>query len=336
MKFSGSSFVLLPVMAAMILFWPGLYIVTQMNFPFQTLIDAFSGAFYMALFSLVLHHILKRYRPATPTLILWAAILCVIWLPLSVITTRAIVDESYAYITAWETWPLRYGLAVLFTGSSALISGVYNEQRHLAKSSERIGELSHLAKDAELHSLRQQMQPHFLFNSLNSIHALTAIDPQKASEMVLVLSDYLRGTLGKEHRHMHSVADEIESSRLYLEIEKVRFGDRLQVAWEQEGDLSTMKVPSLILQPLVENAVKHGLRQVQGDVCVQISVRVNPASVWFCVANPYSNEVVQSPKGGFGLKALKRRLYLLYGRDDLLNINTNKEKFTVEMLIPSS
>ena len=115
------------------------------------------------------------------------------------------------------------------------------------------------ARDAELRALKAQINPHFLFNSLNSITALTTVDPARAREMCIRLSDFLRNTLGLGERESISWREELALSRAYLEVEQVRFGSRLQVEIDVDEACSDCMVPPLVLQPLIENAVKHGI-----------------------------------------------------------------------------
>ncbi len=115
------------------------------------------------------------------------------------------------------------------------------------------------ARDAELRELKAQINPHFLFNSLNSITALTATDPIRAREMCIRLSDFLRNTLGLGERESISWKEELQLARTYLEVEQVRFGARLNVEMNVDESCSECLVPPLVLQPLIENAVKHGI-----------------------------------------------------------------------------
>src|SRR5205085_9605400 len=115
------------------------------------------------------------------------------------------------------------------------------------------------ARDAELRALKSQINPHFLFNCLNSISALTTTDPAKARDMCVRLSDFLRNTLGLGERESIAWLDELELARTYLEVEKVRFGARLRVEMDIEEACSECQVPPLVLQPLVENAIRHGI-----------------------------------------------------------------------------
>jgi two-component system LytT family sensor kinase len=195
---------------------------------------------------------------------------------------------------------------------------------------------SKFLKEAELFKLRQQLQPHFLFNSLNSINALIGIKPEEARKMVQQLSDFLRGTMRKEENQLISFAEELDYLKLYLEIEKVRFGYRLKTEMDVAEETLTWKIPSLLLQPLMENAIKFGLYGTTGEVVIGLRARTADRHLVIAVTNPYDPDT-QMPAGtGFGLDSVKRRLYLLFARNDLVEINKEKNFFVVVIRIPTN
>jgi LytS/YehU family sensor histidine kinase len=201
----------------------------------------------------------------------------------------------------------------------------------------RKADVDKLSKEAELYSLRQQLQPHFLFNSLNSINALIMVEPGKARNMVQQLSDFFRGTLGRQESHKVTLSEELEQLRLYLEIEKVRFGHRLKTEVFMDEKTIDYMIPSLLLQPVVENAIKFGLYDVTGDVLISIQAEAVGNDLQVCIENPYDPETISSSKGvGFGLSSIERRLYLLYGRNDLLTTEKMNSKFRTCLLIPQT
>jgi two-component system LytT family sensor kinase len=192
-----------------------------------------------------------------------------------------------------------------------------------------------LAREAELSSLRQQLQPHFLFNSLNSISALAGSRPEEARKMIQQLSDFLRGTLKKDDQQLVTLSEEMEHLQLYLEIEKVRFGHRLKTEVKREDESLNMKLPSLLLQPIVENAIKFGLYDTIGEITISINVRVEENYLFVVVQNPFDTETSKPKQGtGFGLNSVQRRLYLLYARHDLLSATQKDQIFTTQIKIP--
>ena len=154
--------------------------------------------------------------------------------------------------------------------------------------------------------------------------------------MIEQLSDFLRGTLKKEEKQLVSLQEEIKYLELYLDIEKVRFGHRLQTAIEVEEDASLRMIPSLILQPVVENAIKFGLYDTMDEVLITLKAIVTEQGLKISVSNPFDPLTAASVPGtGFGLASIKRRLYLLYGRNDLVEIQKEASIFSTTLIIPS-
>ncbi len=194
-----------------------------------------------------------------------------------------------------------------------------------------------LAREAELSRLRQQLQPHFLFNSLNSISALIGMKPEAARTMIQQLSDFLRGTLKRDDQQLVTLAQELEHLKLYLEIEKVRFGHRLQTEIVSDDGSLDKKLPSLLLQPIVENAIKFGLYDTTGEIIIRIVSRLQDSYLELAVQNPFDPQTSASQQGtGFGLSSVQRRLYLLYGRQDLLTTSHLNSIFTTTVKIPQT
>ncbi|MCL6259522.1 histidine kinase [Aquiflexum sp. TKW24L] len=222
---------------------------------------------------------------------------------------------------------------ILFVSWAALL--VFNAKiEDQLKTKERQEKINQMAKDAELYHLRQQLQPHFLFNSLNSISALIKNQPEKAREMVLQLAEFLRGTIKKDDQNWLTVSEEKEYLDLYLEIEKVRFGHRLNVDFIADGTVMTAKVPPLMIQPLLENSIKHGLYGVTGDVLIKLKFEIENNYLLVSLSNPFDLEAGPAKGAGFGLDAVKRRLYLMFGRNDLLETQVSEKVYTVNLKIP--
>ena len=190
-----------------------------------------------------------------------------------------------------------------------------------------------LLKEAELFKLRQQLQPHFLYNSLNSINALINIAPDRAQEMIGKLSDFLRSSVKRESEETLPITEELVYIQSYLAIESVRFGDRLQVHFEKEYTDDAV-IPPFLLQPILENAIKFGLYGRTGAVNITMHILLDGPLLTITVVNPYDPNT-QPPRGtGFGLEGVKRRLYLLYARTDLLETSSDNENFTTILKIP--
>ncbi|RFZ82373.1 GHKL domain-containing protein [Mucilaginibacter terrenus] len=223
----------------------------------------------------------------------------------------------------------------LAIGWMAMISALFYSQLDQKRTEQRKTEAEKLARDAELYNLRQQLQPHFLFNSLNSINALIGFKPELARKMVQQLSDFLRGTLKKDDNLLVPLSDELAHLNLYLDIEKVRFGHRLQTEISCDGNCETALLPSLLLQPLVENAIKFGLYDTTGEVTISLRAEMDEQYLVIMIQNPYDAKTSRPRKGtGFGLSGVQRRLYLIFARNDLMETHANDDIFTTIIKIP--
>lgn len=204
-----------------------------------------------------------------------------------------------------------------------------------AKSFNRLIEKERQLASAEINNLQQQFQPHFLFNSLNSIGALIKSQPEQARSMIHNLSDYLRLTIQKTKDDFITIQEELDYLNLYLAIEKVRFGHRLTIQIEMQEGCSEMVLPSLLLQPIVENAIKFGVYGNIGDLTITISITYVENQLYISITNPYDPLTVSSSKGtGFGLESIDRKLNLFYKRTDLLRTEKTDKQFTTLVQIP--
>ena len=201
------------------------------------------------------------------------------------------------------------------------------------ESERRESQLRVLARDAELKALRAQLNPHFLFNSLNSISALTTVDAKRAREMCVLLSDFLRKSLKLGERNSVSLEEEMDLLKAYLAIERIRFGSRLEVRWEIT-ETGSAPLPPLLLQPLVENAIKHGIASLpEGGVLLIRSEREGPR-VAITLENPADPEV-EPPQGlGMGLRQVKERLLGRFGPRAAFGAESAPGLYRVKLLIP--
>jgi two-component system LytT family sensor kinase len=230
---------------------------------------------------------------------------------------------------------LRFVFAFLLIAFITLLNWIMNTLNEQKEKEKKESDVDAMVREAELSRLRQQLQPHFLFNSLNSINALIGTKPAEARQMVQQLSDFLRGTLKKDEQKVVPLKEESEQLKLYLEIEKVRFGHRLKVEMDIDEQSQAQLLPPLILQPIVENAIKFGLYGNIGEIVISVSTKTEGGYLEIEVKNPYDPQTQNANKGtGFGLSSIKRRLYLLYARHDLLSTSKNETVFTTILKIP--
>ncbi len=185
--------------------------------------------------------------------------------------------------------------------------------REAKEREEREAELKSLARDAELQALKERLNPHFLFNALNSIGSLAAARPEEARRMCALLSDFLRTTLGLSGKAEIPLSEEIALARRYLAVERVRFGDRLGVAEDLDPAASDTLVPPLLLQPLVENAVKHGIAgRLDGGTLTLVTKRFGDR-VSIVVENPAGADAPRAAGTGLGLANVARRVAASWG-----------------------
>lgn len=203
----------------------------------------------------------------------------------------------------------------------------------LAIQASRQAEL--LARDAELRALKAQINPHFLFNSLHSISALTAVDPARAREMCIRLSDFLRHTLGLGDKASIPLGEELTLVRNYLEIEQVRFGTRLRVDSRIEAGCEHIQIPPLLLQPLVENAVKHGVATLVEGGSVELVAVQKGDLLCICVENEFDPDAPSNRRNGVGLANVRRRLLARYGSGARLEIGVENNRFRAELRLPA-
>jgi two-component system, LytTR family, sensor histidine kinase AlgZ len=199
---------------------------------------------------------------------------------------------------------------------------------------ERSREAEVQARDAELRALKAQINPHFLFNSLNSITALTATDPVRAREMCIRLSDFLRNTLGLGERESISWREELQLAKTYLEVEQVRFGARLHVEMDVDEACSECLVPPLVLQPLIENAVKHGIATMIEGGTIKVEGRVNKGLLEVSVENGFDPESPAPRRSGLGLRNVRNRLTTRFGDVAHLTAQSTENRFRAEMVVP--
>ncbi len=203
-----------------------------------------------------------------------------------------------------------------------------------SREAERRGlEVQVLAREAELRSLRAQIDPHFLFNSLNSISALTAADPPAARRMCVLLADFLRETLALGAEDRITLGRELSLAGRFLEIERVRFGDRLHVQLSGEGAEPCL-VPPLLLQPLVENAVTHGVAHVVQGGTIRVAASRTPAALTIVVENPCDPDRPRRTGTGLGLANVRARLRALYGDEAHIGASERDGVWRVEITVP--
>jgi two-component system, LytTR family, sensor histidine kinase AlgZ len=190
-----------------------------------------------------------------------------------------------------------------------------------------------LAREAQLKALKAQVNPHFLFNSLNSISALTAIDPVRARAMCIRLADFLRVSLRLGERGAIPFGEEMKLTRMYLDVEQVRFGTRLRLAADVDDACSECLIPALLIQPLVENAVKHGIALIDAGGEISLYARRERDSLRFTIENPFDPDAPAS-RSGIGLENVRQRLEARYGSAARMKIDVGDRLYRVTLTLP--
>jgi hypothetical protein len=191
------------------------------------------------------------------------------------------------------------------------------------------------ARDSQLRMLRSQVDPHFLFNSLNSISALTSIDPGAAREMTLQLAEFFRRTLGLDAQRRIALSAELDLLGHYMAIERVRFGDRLAWRYEAGDDALACLLPPLLLQPLVENAIKHGIaRRLEGGELRLFAARAG-SLLRIRLENDDGDDVRKQPGSGMGLANVRERLAAAYAHESAVHVSREDGTFRVELVLPA-
>jgi two-component system LytT family sensor kinase len=315
------------------------YVVHSFGFEWYTAgIDGLVSTVLLAAACWLINNNLRYYQPGKGSyinLVIWCASLAA----LSMAGCRWLLplingQDTYASFLS-QSLLIRFFTNFLAIGWMAMISLVWYAQLDHKENEKRKGEAERLTREAELYNLRQQLQPHFLFNSLNSINALIGFKPDEARKMIHQLSDFLRGTLKKDDQQMVPLTEELAHLQLYLDIEKVRFGHRLNTEISCDTVCGKAMLPALLLQPIVENAIKFGLYDTTDDVTISIRGEVEDSYLLIMVQNPYDEKTTRPRTGtGFGLRGVQRRLYLLFARNDLVETHANDDIFTTIIKVP--
>jgi two-component system, LytTR family, sensor histidine kinase AlgZ len=193
-----------------------------------------------------------------------------------------------------------------------------------------------LAREAELRALRAQVNPHFLFNSLHSIAALAPNRPADARRMAIGLGEFLRQSLRLGSRTAVTLADEVALASEYLAIESVRFGDRLTVVVDVPPEAAVCALPPLLLQPLVENAIKHGVAGLLDGGTVTLTARVTGSTCEVTVRNAYDDDSPVSPGTGTGLANVRARLRAHFGGLATLEARGHSGAFVARLVVPKA
>lgn len=263
------------------------------------------------------------------------------WIMYTYFPDNQLFWPHYWHILDYTSWNIHGNRgSLLFASIPLLAVSLYfyfwQRSRHFTrKISEQEYQLLSLEKlktKAQLNALEARINPHFLYNSLNSIAGLVHQDPDKAEDMTIQLSKLFRYTTGRNEGHSHSIAEELEVVKSYLAIEQMRFGNRLRFSIDVAPELLEVKIPRFLLQPIVENAIKHGISQLLEKGKIEIKIENKDKLVQFMIHDngPAFKEEVG---GGYGLRSIRDKLNLIYGQKASLQIQNNEYKAVI-VIIP--
>jgi sensor histidine kinase YesM len=237
------------------------------------------------------------------------------------------VDEEYGRYV----YPLMFALGIT-TVRIFLVSFSAINKAEIKQKDNELARLAEKNKQAELQSLRAKINPHFLYNSLNSIASLASTDARKTEQMALALSDFFKYSINRGQKQMNSLSEELGAIRTYLEIEEVRFGDRLNFEIDCPEEFLSVQIPQLLIQPLVENAIKHGLSQIteNGEIGITVFKENSFLKIQISDNGPAFPD---GPLSGFGIRNTQERISLIYGEKASVNWQNGEKKF-VEIRLP--
>jgi len=275
----------------------------------------------------------RRRSPHTPVSGLWP-LLALGSVAISIVLTGIVIGVNQALANG--RWDLMSMIALwwgmlLATGVWSVLYIRFSERRG---QQEREGQLQLALREARLLALEAQINPHFLFNALNSIRALVEIDPSRAQDMLTRLANVLRNSMRRDNEHTVTLGSELEAVSDYLALETVRFADRLHSSVVADDDAARCRIPPMVLQTLVENAVKHGVRQAKGHADLLVRASVEGKRLLVAVENPGKLLECRGDGVRLGLKNTRERLKLLYGDGASLRLEENGDRVVATVAIP--
>lgn len=261
-----------------------------------------------------------------------ASILCGIWVYISYAIYQPFISTGDDYLK--NGLPSKIFIGYLMYAIYLVFFYAVNYYQSLKEKIKKESEYKTLIREAELQALKSQINPHFLFNSLNSISSLTVSAPEKAQEMVINLSMFMRYSLMHNEKEMVSFSRELENIKLYLSIEKVRFGKKLNTEFEISDHCLNAEIPNMILQPLFENAIKYGVYETTEQVTIKTVSECKGNTLRVSIQNDYDTSTIKKKGEGIGLRNIRKRMEIIYNNPDLIKIIDHKTSFEVQLIIP--
>lgn len=269
-------------------------------------------------------------------------------------TARIVVTHAGAaaaaggvWVITWNEWleatgtnvaadaPLLFGIAASLYAVTVMVHYLFLEIETAREAEEAALRFQVLAREAELRAFKAQVDPHFLFNSLNSVAALCQSRPDQAREMARLMADFFRMTLRLGAQPRITLGEEIDLVSRYLAIEKVRFGDRLSIRVETDDEARKCLIPPLLLQPLIENSVRHGIASLVGGGTVEMAATLQNGALRIVIENPVDPDREPSRGEGIGLQNATERLGVVSGGRARLSAGEANGHYRVEIELPA-
>jgi len=277
----------------------------------------------------------SRAVPALLNHIFLGIVMLLIWVFSGYLLLKLIIGgDIYSINFLKDSLPFRSVIGALVFILMIMIYYLMVYSENLKQRINNEANLKTLVREAELSALKAQINPHFLFNSLNSISSLTMRDPARARNMIIELSEFLRYSLKHKEREETSLEEEIQNIAKYLEIEKIRFEGRLIFEMDIPESCKKLRLPNMILQPLFENAIKHGVYESLEPVTIILKSECNSDFLILTIINNFEPDLAPRKGNGIGLKNISSRLRLIYGLDGLLSAAGIDGTFKVVLKIP--
>ena len=265
--------------------------------------------------------------------LIYLIIITLLWLNISNLFDQLLLNDILSEYRI-RTQPLKSMLGIfsyLLLISYMYLDAYYSSYMEKIENERRLHEI---LKESELNLLKSQMNPHFIFNSLNSISSLTMLDPERAQEMIIRLSDFLRYTVTASKDQLVTLEKEIDMCRAYLDIEKVRFGSKINFSFTVAPECLPFKVPGMILQTLFENAIKHGVYNSLGEESIAFESRLEKDRLILRIENSFDPDSQTRVGTGTGLKNVRNRLDLIYDRAAILSAHVEENRFIATLNLP--
>lgn len=258
-----------------------------------------------------------------------------IWILISISILNALFvsqEEYVLFLNRTIAWRAMLGGLVYLV--LVLIYYLVSNNQKLQERMQQEERLKGLVRDAELNMLKSQINPHFLFNSLNSISSLTMSNPDEARDMIIRLSDFLRYSLKHRENEFVPLSEELGRMKDYLAIEKVRFGEKLQYDFNIAQECESFSVPTMIFQPLFENAIRHSVYESIKPVSVNFSCTPEDGFMKTVITNDYDPEIPSRKGTGVGLQNVRQRIHLAYRDKGTVQWSGKEGVYTVTILFP--